>query len=47
MTHKKVKCPRLVGWKGRAGPRDTEVQALVKAPGVVLSWGQEYRSGGG
>lgn len=47
MTHKKAKCPRLVVWKGRAGPRAAEVQALVKAPGVVLTWGQEHRSGQG
>ena len=47
MTHKKAKYPRLVVWKGRAGPRAAEVQALVKVPGVVLSWGREHRSGQG
>ena len=47
MTHKKAKCPGLVGWKGGADPRAAEVRALVKVPGVVLSWGQEHRSGRG
>ena len=45
MTHNKARSPRLVDWKGRAGPRATDVQAPAKGAGVVLSWGQEHRGG--